>query len=114
MRKPKEILDDHLYLSKHGTVDEDLERNFSEDLVLLTTFGVFKGHKGMKLLAKRLREELPSMTFKYKNILVEGEVAFLEWSADSESTYVEDGADSYVIRDGKIVAQTIHYTLRHK
>jgi hypothetical protein len=24
---------------------------------------------------------------------------------------IRDGADSYVIRDGKIVAQTIHYTV---
>lgn len=36
----------------------------------------------MKQLAEMLREAFPDMTFEYKNILVEGEVAFLEWSYD--------------------------------
>jgi len=44
-------------------------------------------------------------------MLVEGELGFLEWSARGSGAEVEDGADSYLIRDGRIVAQTIHYTV---
>ncbi len=44
-------------------------------------------------------------------MLVEGETGFLEWGGRGEHTRIKDGADSYVIRDGKIVAQTIHYTV---
>jgi hypothetical protein len=33
------------------------------------------------------------------------------WTAISEVGQVRDGADSFVIRDGHIVAQTIHYTI---
>jgi hypothetical protein len=33
------------------------------------------------------------------------------WTATSSAGSVEDGLDSYVIRDGRIQAQTIHYTL---
>lgn len=44
-------------------------------------------------------------------MLVAGEMAFLEWTAASKKAIVEDGADSYLIRDGRIVAQTIHYTI---
>lgn len=114
MRTPRQVLEDHLEKSKQGTVDEDLKLNFSEDVVMLTTFGVYRGHEGMRYLAKLLWEQLPEMTFTYENFQVEGEVGFLEWTADSEHTFVKDGADSYVVRDGLIVAQTIHYTVQDK
>lgn len=110
-RAPAEVLDDHLRESQHGTVEDDLARNYAEDLVVLTASGVFRGHDGLRQLAQRLREELPEAVFEYKNLLVEGELGFLEWSARGSGAEVEDGADSYLIRDGRIVAQTIHYTV---
>lgn len=27
---------------------------------------------------------------------------------------LDDGADSYLVRDGKIVAQTVHYTVKRR
>lgn len=39
-------------------------------------------------------------------------VGMLQWSARSEDTEIHDGADSYLVRDGLIVAQTIHYSVR--
>jgi hypothetical protein len=50
-------------------------------------------------------------TFEYRTRLVESELAFLEWTARADGTWVEDGADSFLIRDGRIIAQTIHYTI---
>jgi hypothetical protein len=43
--------------------------------------------------------------------LVAGRMAFLEWTVDSGPFRVPDGADSYLIEDGKIQARTIHDTL---
>ena len=37
--------------------------------------------------------------------------AFLEWTASGPTARVRDGADSFVIRDGQIVVETIHYTV---
>jgi hypothetical protein len=37
-------------------------------------------------------------------------VAFLEWAHEDDKIKVRDGADSYLIDGGKIVAQSIHYT----
>jgi hypothetical protein len=48
---------------------------------------------------------------KFPTKLVEGEHAFLVWKARSERFEVEDGADSLVIRGGRIIAQTIFYRL---
>jgi hypothetical protein len=113
-RSPAAVLDDHLRESQTGSVEADLARNYSEDLVVLTGRGVYRGHEGLKQLARILREELPDATFEYRTRLVQGEMGFLEWTGRSPMAEVEDGADSYLIRDGKIVAQTIHYMVKHR
>ncbi len=62
-------------------------------------------------MARLLRSQLPDCTFAYKLRLVEDGIGLLEWSADSAAGAVRDGVGSYVIRDGLIQAQTIHYTV---
>jgi hypothetical protein len=111
-RSAKEVLDDHLKKSRTGSVEEDLDLNYAPDVVLLTGRGVYRGHEGARQLAQLLFEELPEAQFAYDNVLVEGEMGFLEWRGHGGDRQVDDGADSYLIRDGKIVVQTIHYTVR--
>lgn len=111
-RSPAEVLDDHLRQSQRGSIDDDLARNYAEDLIVLTTRGLYRGHDGLRQLAALLQSELPDAEFNYRTRLIEGEIAFLEWTARAEKAEVEDGADSYLIRDGRIVAQTIHYTVK--
>lgn len=111
-RSAREVLDDHLRESQEGTIENDLARNYSESLVVLTGSGVYHGHSGLKQLAERLRQELPEGTFQYRTVLVEGEMGFLEWTGQSAAARIEDGADTYLIRDGRIVVQTIHYTVK--
>lgn len=114
MRTPKEVLHDHLEKARLGKVEEDLEINYSEDTIVLSTYGTYHGIEGLRFLAEKLSEEIPDADFTYTNILVEGEIGFLEWKAESSNAKIEDGADSYWIRNGKIVAQTIHYTVLKK
>lgn len=111
-RSAQEIFEDHLREGKEGTVETDFARNYSDDLVILTGRGVYRGRDGLMYLADLLRKELPGARFEYQTRLVEGEVAFLEWTASADGVKVEDGADSFVIRDGRIIAQTIHYTVK--
>lgn len=111
-RTSRAVLDDHLALSRGGSVEDDLARNFAPDVAVLTRWGIFRGHDGMRELARRLERELPHARFEYRTVLVEGELAFLSWSGrGSNGACVQDGADSYLIRGGKILAQTIHYTV---
>ena len=111
-RSAQEVLDDHLAESQTGTIEADLAPNYAHDLVVLTGRGVYRGHDGLRQLAQLLREELGEATFDYRTRLVEGELGFLEWSAHGTRAQVDDGADSYLIREGRIVAQTIHYTVK--
>lgn len=112
-RPPAAVLDDHLRAAREESIDDDLRRNFSHDLVILTQDGVARGHEGLRRLNRKLQRELPGATYTYHAKVVEGEVALLVWSARSESgrAQVRDGADTYVIREGHVVAQTVHYTV---
>lgn len=110
-RSPAEVFNDHLRLAGEHRFDEDIGRNVAPECVILERRGVFHGRDGARQLARLLSEELPDAPYVYTNRLVEGRVAFLEWTAEAEHTRVRDGADSFVIEDGWIVAQTIHYTV---
>lgn len=110
-RSAEEVFKDHLHLGREGVAEEDLPRNYSRDVVILSRRGIHRGHDGLLELARLLRQELPDAKIDYRTALVEGDVAFLEWTADSAGAHVRDGADSFLIREGLIVAQTIHYTV---
>lgn len=111
-RSPQDVFHDHLQQRRHHAQKDELLRNYAEDVVVLTKFGVFRGHEGIHQLAERLRKEMPTADFHFKTAMVEGEIGLLEWTAQSPGSRVEDGVDSFVIRNGRIVAQTTHYTVK--
>jgi hypothetical protein len=122
-RSAAEVLDDHLNIAQgwgetvdfEALVEEDLRRNVAPDIVILTGRGTFRGHEGVIELARMLAEELPEhKAFQYTYRSVEGRMGFLEWTYEDGVSRVRDGADSYLIENGKIVAQTIHYTVERK
>lgn len=118
-RTAREVLDDHLNLANDWVdapleriLDEDLRRNVAENIVILINRGTFRGHEGVRQLAQMLSEELPAhQAFEYTYVAVDGRIGLLEWTYSDSTVRVRDGVDSYLIEGGKIVAQTIHYTL---
>jgi hypothetical protein len=118
-RTAREVLDDHLDVANtwaavpaEDALEEDLRRNVAEDIVILINRGTFRGHDGVRELARMLAEELPEHhAFDYTYVSAEDRIGLLEWSYEDSTVRVRDGVDSYLIEDGLIVAQTIHYTL---
>lgn len=111
-RSAREVLDDHLRLANSWDFETDLDRNFADDIVLLTTYGVFHGKEGVRRKVALLAEQLPNGRWTYVNIMEQNGLGFLEWTAEADNgARVEDGADSYLIRDDQIHAMSIHYTV---
>lgn len=121
-RSAREVLDDHLDIAQRGQgldaagaremLEEDLRRNCAGDIVVIMNRGIFHGHDGVRELAAALAEELPgNRPFQYNFVAAEGRMGFLEWTYEDDHVRIRDGVDSYLIEDGKIVAQTIHYTV---
>lgn len=110
-RTTQDVFDDHLRLRRNYELEQDLQRNYAEDVVLICDFGVIRGHSAIRESARRLGLQLPHAQFRFTVKQIADEFAFLVWEATSDEDGVKNGVDSFVIRDGKIVMQTIHYTL---
>ncbi|MEX0721973.1 MAG: nuclear transport factor 2 family protein [Balneolaceae bacterium] len=110
-RSTEEVFLDHLELAQNGDVETDLHRNFAEECVLLTTYGIFSGFDGIRDAANLLQKQIGDTTYEYHQKIFHGEIAFLEWSAKSEQASIDDGADSFLIRNGRIEVMTIHYSV---
>jgi hypothetical protein len=111
-RDTSEVLDDHLECRQQGDVAGDLERNYDDHVLLLSGCGVHRGHDGVRRTASILHHYLGGGGgYEITNRLVEADVAFIEWRSHREGRQIHDGADSFLIRGGRIVVQTIHYTV---
>lgn len=111
MRTAREVFEDHLRLRVEGELEEDLRRNYSKDMVLLTSNSELVGHDAIRASAARLDEQLPDASFTFLSKRVHGPYAFLIWEVRSSHLDAMSGADSFVIENGKIVFQSIHYAL---
>lgn len=112
-RSADEVLREHLDLRARAETERDLQRNFASDAVLIRRGHIFRGHEGLRQFASELKGDIGDAKTSYDSVVVDGDVAFLEWSVHSDTALVEDGVDSFVIREGRIVSRTVHYTLRH-
>ena len=110
----REVLHDHLVLTQRGALETDIARNFDPDCVPITTYGNLHGHAGVREAAWLLESQIGRGGYRYLNQQCHGELAFLEWTADTERAEIPDDADSYWIRDGAIRGMTIHYSVREK
>lgn len=113
-RGTRAVLDDHLRLRQQGDLETDLSRNYAGDVVVLTMEGKYRGHDGVRENARTLRGYFGPADFEFPVIRVEGRFAYIEWRVRHGEATTQDGADSFVIEDGRIVCQTIRYTVSHQ
>jgi len=111
MRTTTEVFEDHLAKRLAGDVEGDIKKNYSKDVIFLTGTGDYTGHDGVRASAAELEKYVGSIPFEYNHTLIKEKYAFLEWTAKGKDKAVYDGADSFVIENGKIVLQTIHYSV---
>jgi hypothetical protein len=109
-----DVLQDHLRLREAGELEEDLRRNYATDVVLLSARGALHGHEGVRTSAAFLYEAAAGHEYCYHMTVVDDRMAMLEWSAVGHEMRIVDGVDSYLIEDGVIKAQTIHYRVRSR
>ena len=110
-RTPQEVFQHHAEVLIAGDIDGIVE-DYSDDAVLITPAGAVHGKDGVRQAFEKLLGDLPSAEWDVPTQIFEGDVLFIEWNAKSQSTYAEDGIDTFVFRDGQIRAQTVRYTLQ--
>lgn len=110
-RTTREVIDDHISCRQRGDLEADIRRNYAEDVVMLTSHGPDKGHDAVRRFGAILRKHVPG---DYEIVAEEtdGRFGFIAWRAREPGKSVEDGADSFVVENGRIVFQSIHYSLQ--
>ena len=112
-RTPEEVFQHHAQALGAGDLDE-IVADYSDDAVFITPAGVRHGKDGIRAAFTQLLADVPNAVWELKTQIYEGDVLFLEWAADAEKTHVEDGIDTFIVRDGLIRPQTVRYSLHHK
>ena len=112
-RAPQEVFAHHGKALAAGDLDE-IVADYADDSVVITSAGVARGKDGVRAVFVKLLDDLPNAVWDLKTQVLDGEVLFLEWAADSAVNRVDDGVDTFVFRDGMISVQTFRHTPRPK
>ena len=115
MATTKEILQHHLEAFDQGDVNGVLS-DYAPDVVLFTKDKTLKGIDALRPLFERLIAEFskPGATFNMQRQVVEGDYAYILWTAETAENIYELATDTFVIRGGKIVAQSFTPTINPK
>ena len=107
MASTKDVLDNHLKCFGEGDLTGILS-DYAPGAVLFTPDGPLKGVDAMRPLFQAMIAEFakPSAAFSMKQQSVEGEYAYILWTAETADNVYEMATDTFVVRDGKIVAQS--------
>ena len=110
-RSPQEVLAHHAQALGAGDLDS-IVADYADDAVVISPTGVLRGLDGVRTAFTQLLADLPNASWDLPTQIYEGDVLFLEWTADAGSTRADDGIDTFVFRDGMIRVQTLRYTLQ--
>ena len=113
-RPAQEVLADHLDRRAVGDIEGDLATNYAPDVVLLCEHGAFEGREAVRNSAEQLAQQLPKARQEIICQVCRDNYALVIWRAEADGIRAEHGADSFVIRDGRIVMQSVFYQLREK
>jgi ketosteroid isomerase-like protein len=107
MTSTKDIINHHL----KAFSDRDLSgvlSDYAPSAIFFTPKGPLQGPDAIRPLFQAMIAEFqkPGATFTMKEQFVEGNYAYILWSAETADNVYELGTDTFVVRDGKIVAQS--------
>jgi ketosteroid isomerase-like protein len=107
MRSTHAVIDNHLKCFG----DRDLEGilgDYAPEAVLFTPDGPLRGKDAIRPLFQALLAEFgrPGAAFTLKHLSVEGEGAYLLWTAETADNRYELATDTFVVRDGRIALQS--------
>lgn len=108
-RTPQEVFAHHGQALAAGDLDE-IVADYADDSFVITPAGIARGKEGIRQLFVKLLDDIPNSLWDLKTQIFEGDILFLEWTANSAVSRVDDGVDTFVFRDGTIWAHTVRYT----
>lgn len=115
MRSTQEVLDHHLECFGRGDLDGILA-DYAPAAVMLTPTGVLHGPAAIGAVFQGIFTEFgqAGSSFSMQHRSVDGEYAYLLWSAETADNVYELGTDTFVVRNDQIVAHSFALKVRSK
>ena len=107
MTSTKDVLERHLKYFGEGDLNGILS-DYAPGAVMFTADGPLRGVDAIRPLFQVLIAEFekPGATFGMKVQSIEGDCGYILWNAETADNVYELGTDTFVVREGKIVAQS--------
>ena len=107
MSNTLQVIDNHLRSFAKGDLD-GLMGDYTADSVLFTMDGALKGDAAIRRFMTGLFREFarPGARFDLRFQDVQGEAAYIVWSAETAENHYEFATDTFVVRGGRIVYQS--------
>ncbi len=107
MNTTKEVVDNHLRCFGKGDLNGILS-DYAPMAILLTPDRPVEGVDAIRQLFKSLLAEFakPGSSFKLKHQSIKGNYAYILWTAETADNGYALATDTFVVHDGKIVAQS--------
>ena len=95
-----QVFEHHGAALRSGDVDEVM-KDYTDDSVLITNISGLTS--GLAAIGAIFAAPSPLSNIEVTTVHIDGEVAYVTWKADG----VPFGTDTFVVRDGKILVQTV-------
>lgn len=107
MLSTRDVLDHHVKCFFEFDL-EGILSDYAPGAVLFTPDGPLKGADGIRPFYQAMFTEFgkPGTVFSLKHLSVEGDYAYVLWTAETADNVYEIGTDTLVVRDGRILAQS--------
>ena len=101
------VVNNHLQRFFEGDL-QGVVSDYAPDAVLIVPTGVLRGVDGIRPLFEALIAEFakPGATFDLQQQVVDDDLAYIRWVAETADNTYELATDTFVVQDGKIVKQT--------
>ena len=115
MVSTNDVIDRHLEFFGKGDLNGILS-DYGAGAVLFTPDGPLRGADAIRPFFQAMIAEFakPDSTFTMKQRFVEGDYAYILWTAETADNVYQLGTDTFVVQDGKIVTQSFAGEIRPK
>ena len=108
-KSTQDVVNHHLEAFGAGSVDGIMEDYAMGSVFISTDGSVLRGPLQIRPMVEQMLAEFakPGASFSMGPVVVEGDVGYTTWTAETADNVYEFGSDTFVIRDGKIVGHTL-------
>ena len=100
------VVEHHMQAGNNRNLEAMLS-DYAADAILVSPDGVVKGKQAIRSAFAKMMTQEPYPVITPDKKIYEGNVGYIVWTANAGQANELHGSDTFILRDGKIVVQTV-------